>query len=290
MGFGCSNRQDESLGLYPLKGPVSEKGYQVILATTDLGKGSNRFAFVLISSQGFVRAMPVDVSIFELNAPLEIGTYEAYPVEWGVQNRIMYVTNVVFTSKGKWNATIEFEHNQSNQRAEVSFEVQEKPRSPMVGEVAPVVNSKTLDDVDDMSELSTGTISQPELYRHSIAKVLKSDRPSVITFSSPAFCRNEVCGPQVEVIAELYDYKKEEAFFIHSEVYDNPEEIQGNLEVARFSEALFEWGLSSLQWTFIVGCDGHVFNRFQGFVALGELTEALNDLIGKYESGTLCLS
>ena len=98
--FGCSNRQDESLEIYPLKGPVSLRGYQAILATTDLGKGANRFAFVLTSSQGFVRVVAADVSIFQSDSPSEIRTYRADPFEWGVQNRIMYVANVEFPAKG----------------------------------------------------------------------------------------------------------------------------------------------------------------------------------------------
>ena len=154
--------------------------------------------------------------------------------------------------------------------------------------MAPVVNSKTLDDVDDMVELSTGTIVQPELYRYSIAKALQSGWPSVITFSSPAFCRNEVCGPQIEILAALYDERKKEAYFVHSEIYDNPEEIQGNLDAARFSDAFRQWGLSSLQWTFIAGCDGRVVDRFQGFTTLRELNDALDDLIQKEGSGGFC--
>ena len=287
--FACSDRGKNSVEVYPRKGPVSERGYQAILATTDLGEGSNRFAFVLTSSQGFVTAGPVYVSMFASDSPSKKRTYKANPVEWPDQNRIMYVANEIVFSRGKWNATIEFSHSQGKQLLEIPFEVRGKPRSPAVGELAPVVSSKTLDGVDDISELSTGTMAQLELYRYSIAEVLKSDRPSVITFSSPAFCRNEVCGPQVQVIAELYDQKKGSSFFVHSDVYENPEEIQGDLNVGRFSKPFLAWNLPTFQWTFIVGCDGRVLKRFQGFVAFEELSYALDNLLAKYESKTLCL-
>ena len=288
--FACSDWGKNSVDVYPRKGPVSERGYQAILATTDIAEGSNRFAFVLTSSQGFVMTGPVYVSIFELDSPLKKGTYKANSVEWPVQNRNMYVANLIAISKGKWNAVIEFPHNQGNQRVEIPFRVRDKPIAPGVGEFAPVVNSKTLDDVDDMSELSTGTIEQLELYRRSIAEVLQSDRPSVISFSSPAFCRNEVCGPQVQVIAELYDKKNGSVFFVHSDVYDNPKEIKGNLDVGRFSKAFLAWNLPTFQWTFIVGCDGRVLKRFQGFVGFEELANELDKLLTKYESETLCIT
>ena len=47
-----------------IKGPVSEDGVHAIFATPDLGVGKNRFAFVLVSDQGLIRAPTAAVSSF----------------------------------------------------------------------------------------------------------------------------------------------------------------------------------------------------------------------------------
>ena len=93
--------------------------------------------------------------------------------------------------------------------------------------------------------------------------------------ASPAFCTNAVCGPQVEVLQELKDRYKGQANFIHVDFYDNPEEIQGDLDRARLSPAVVEWGLPSTEWSFVIDGNGIVSARFEAFATLDELEQAL---------------
>ena len=82
-------------------------------------------------------------------------------------------------------------------------------------------------------------------------------------------------------MSELRDLHPEEANFIHVELYENPHEIQGDLSKAVLSDLVDEWGLSSIphwfneSWTFVLGQDGRIAQRFEGFATLEEMEAAL---------------
>ena len=128
------------------------------------------------------------------------------------------------------------------------------------------------------------------MYRYSLVETVNSGRPTVVTFTSPAFCRNEVCGPQVDILKEMYEELGRQAYFVHVEVYDNPEELQGDLDLARFSETFQKWNLPSLQWTFVVDCEGIISDRFEGFAPSRELRSALMKLRQNASASRHCFS
>ena len=103
----------------------------------------------------------------------------------------------------------------------------------------------------------------------------------------PAFCTSPTCGPQVETVKELKAAYQDRADFVHVEIYDLPEEIQGDLSKAQLSEAVDEWGLSSLphwfneSWVFILDDQGIVRHRFEGYATLTELEAALRETLGE---------
>ena len=132
-----------------------------------------------------------------------------------------------------------------------------------------------------MEELTTDPTPDPDLYQLTIAEAVITGRPTVIVFATPAFCFSPTCGPQVDTVSELKDLHPGEANFIHVELYDNPSEIQGDLRRARFHDLVDIWGLSSIpdwfneSWTFVLGADGRIAQRFEGFASLEELDAAL---------------
>ena len=104
-------------------------------------------------------------------------------------------------------------------------------------------------------------------------------RPLVVVFASPAFCTNAVCGPQIEVLQQLKDKYKGQANFIHVDFYENPHEIQGDLERAVISSVVREWRLPSIEWTFVIDRQGMITARFEAFATLNEVERAfLQDL------------
>jgi hypothetical protein len=114
---------------------------------------------------------------------------------------------------------------------------------------------------------------------------VENNLPSVIVFASPAFCTSPTCGPQVDAVSELREKHPGQANYIHVEIYDNPAEIQGNLDRAEIFSVVDDWGLTSIDdyfnesWTFIMDADGQIDDRFEGFATVDELEEALNKVI-----------
>jgi hypothetical protein len=145
--------------------------------------------------------------------------------------------------------------------------------------------NRTLADVANVRELTTGSFYDDELYRYSIADALQRKRPLIVVFASPAFCTNAVCGPQVEVVSDLRKRYEDEADFIHVDLYENPVEIQGDLAKAVETPVLREWGLVSQEWTYVVGSNGVVSARFENFVGEQELSSAIREAIESSQAG-----
>ena len=81
------------------------------------------------------------------------------------------------------------------------------------------------------------------------------------------------------MVKELKARNDDGVDFIHTEVYDNPHEIQGDLNRARIAPTLTEWNLPSEPWTFIVDRDGVLQAKFEGFATSQELEEALTSML-----------
>lgn len=276
----------ELAALEPVRGPVSADGLQAIFATPDLGVGEHRVAFALVSRTGLVDAPSATVQSFyapneeeegadsELGEPTQtaLALFRPFPlVERGV-----YSTRMSFDRPGRWalQAAVLGDDGMPK-RARIHFDVPERSLAPAPGSAAPRSDSKTAADVDSLSQLTTGSEPDADLYRLSIADALESGLPTVAVMASPAFCISAVCGPQVEVLSELKDEFAGQANFIHVDFYDNPAEIQGDLARAVVSPTVREWNLPSPEWTFIIDRDGAIADRFEGFAALEELRQSL---------------
>ena len=263
-----------------IKGPRSADGLQAILGTGDLGVGTNRVGFVLTSPDGIVTAPSAKVTPRYL--PPGGSEWQPRPPTmakfnpWPYGTRGLYTTELTFDGAGSWTVDIapDGQHGPSG-AARLDFEVRETPYAPAVGSPALKSRNKTIADVQTLDELTTGSLQDPDLYRTTIADAVASGSPTVVVFASPAYCVNAVCGPQLEVLQELKNRYKERANFIHVDFYDNPHEVQGDLESARLSPTVREWRLPSIEWTFVIDRQGIVSARFEAFVTIEELEEAL---------------
>ena len=262
-----------------LKSGFSDDGLQVILGTDDLGVGLNRFGFVLISTIGFVTEPAVTVSSrFIGDAATAGATMQTAPAElkpWPYGERGLYVAYLTFDRAGDWGIDIVVAGPESSRReAELVVNVAPATSAPAVGSPAIYSENKTVRDVESLAQLTTGSLQDPDLYQATIAEAISSDMPTVVVFASPAFCANEVCGPQLEVLQEVKDEFKGQGSFIHVDFYDNPDEIQGDLDKAQISPTVLEWGLPSIEWTFVIDRSGIVTARFEGFATLDEVRDA----------------
>jgi hypothetical protein len=250
-----------------------------ILGTTALRVGTQRVAFLLEGRTALVTEPTLEVTPTAADGMLGDSTTATFHL-WPFGTRGTYVTEMTFAEPGDWELSIT--GSQIDGIAVLPVAVAAETGVKDIGERAPFSNTKTLEDAaGDLSKISTHQRPDPDLYEFSIAESLFSGRPSVIVFASPAFCTSPTCGPEVDTIVELKDAHKGEADFIHVEIYDNPHEIQGDLTKAIFSPHVAAWGIDQTpdyrneSWVFVLGTDGKITHRFQGYATLGELEEAL---------------
>ncbi len=262
-----------------VEGPRSPEGLQAILGTGDLGVGVNRVGFVITSPDGFVVEPEVTVTTSYRTRPDSPGevkeTVQAELQPWPYGNRGLYVAQLEFDHAGDWGLDIAV----GERMVQLFFEVLDSPSAVAVGELAVASKTRIFADVESIEQLTTGSLGDPDFYQITLAEAVQSGDPTVVVFASPAFCTNAVCGPQVEVLQELKDEYAGQASFIHVDFYDNPDEIQGDLDRARISPVVLEWGLPSIEWTFVIDREGIVSDRFEGFATYAEVEDALKRVL-----------
>ena len=152
--------------------------------------------------------------------------------------------------------------------------VVENDSAPDVGDPAIASDTPTIASTRrDFAKLTTRTPPDESLLEYSIADSLRSRVPFVVTFSTPKFCSSRTCGPVVDVVEEVASrFEGGKTRFIHVEVY------KGNDPAKGFNRWMREWGLETEPWTFLVGADGKIVERYEGVVSVNELETALNEL------------
>ena len=264
----------------PIKGPVNENGYSLILATDDLSVGNHRIGFLALSQIGVVSVPSIEVSLYYFNPELgfvELETQlKALYREWPYGSRGLYTLQFNFMNQGKHLLVADISTESGLiQNVMISFNINANTIAPAVGQLAIKSDTKTYNSVDNPSQLTTGSNYNQDLYKYTLAEAIKRNRPVIVVFASPAFCVNAVCGPQVETLSLLADKFSIKADFVHVDLYEYPEKVQGDLSAAIISQAVREWRLPSNEWTFIIDEHGVIIERFQGFVTFDELETEL---------------
>lgn len=262
--------------------PAAQLPIEPILATTVLGVGEQRVAFLLTTSEGLVKAPEARVTSVYLGDGDAAGEEKQSLFHlWPFGVRGSYSTQLNFSLPGPWRLDISVDGPDGPAGTQIELNVAEETGVPEVGDIPPFSANKTVFTVDDLADLSTDFTPDLDLYQLTIPEAIISGKPTVIVFATPAFCTSPTCGPQVDTVSELKDLYRDEANFIHVELYDNPQEIQGDLDKAELNNLAHTWGFTSIphwfneSWTFVLGGDGRIAQRFEAFATLKELEEAL---------------
>ena len=253
----------------------------VILATTVLEPGPQRVAFLLTTGTGLVKESSVEFTPVYLpdNTPAEAIATDFN--EWPYGTRGTFAAEVNFDRSGSWRLDISAAGPDATGWGTVELEVLDASPVPALGTIAPLSENKTLGQYGDIALVTTDYSPDLGLYDLTIREAAENPLPSVVVFASPAFCTTATCGPQVDTVSELREKYGGQANFIHVEIYDNPDEIQGDLTRARIAPTVDEWGLTQIphyfneSWTFVLDPEGRVVQRFEGFATIIELEESL---------------
>ncbi len=266
----------------PVPGAPTE--VRAAIGAIDLAVGPSRFVFALIdpTSQP-IRIQKVEATFLFLEAtPVEtVAQQDVSFVQWPAGRAGAYVTNLTFEQPGRWGLVVSAVDEQGQAfRAQQGFVVRPQSASVGLGRAAPKSANKTAGDVEDLAEITIDPSPDPDLYQLTVADAIDSGRPTIVTFATPAFCQTATCGPQVSIVSNVKERHKDEANFIHIEVFDNPLEMDGDISKGRLAPLLEVWGLQIEPFTFVIDGEGIVASKFEGFVTEEELEEALVAVLG----------
>jgi hypothetical protein len=167
-------------------------------------------------------------------------------------------------------------------QAELHIQVTATTAAPEVGARAIASRTPTIASTHgDFARLTTRTPPDRALLRYSVADSITARKPFVLVFATPKFCTSRTCGPVVDVVeaVAMRFAGRSGIRFIHVEVYRDNDPGKG------FNTWFKQWHLTTEPWTFLVGGDGRIKQRFEGSVSVGELAAAVSSLLAK-EPGT----
>ncbi|HEX8086772.1 MAG TPA: hypothetical protein VF529_20965 [Solirubrobacteraceae bacterium] len=143
---------------------------------------------------------------------------------------------------------------------------------PDVGEKAIKVSTDTVASAaGNVESIDTRIPPLPDLHEKDLADVLGKE-PIVLAFATPQLCQTRVCGPVVDVVAEVKNEVGDGITFIHQEIYNDNDINKG------FRPQVGQWRLPTEPWTFLIDKSGTVVERFEGAVSVDELRAAVEKL------------
>ena len=156
------------------------------------------------------------------------------------------------------------------------FQVAATTPSPKIGSRALPSQSPTTGNARGVNPICTRTPAC-SMHEMTIAEALAAKKPLVLNFGTPRFCTSRTCGPVVDIVEEQKKRVGDKANFIHVEVFRNTEVA---LKPTGTSPTYAEWKLAVEPWTYFIGADGIVKDRWMGAMGSDELARAVDTLIG----------
>jgi hypothetical protein len=187
---------------------------------------------------------------------------------------VYVVPKVDFDRKGPWQAIAMLKGKEGLEVSRVTSSpvVGGFPQIPQVGERAPVVHTPTAADVGgDLAKIDT-RVPPDQMHEVDYADSV-GRKPVVLVFATPALCQSRVCGPVVDVAQQVADSHRDQADFIHMEIWNDNEIGKGpRSQVQAFN-------LESEPWTFLIDRNGIVRERIEGAYGVPELEAAMRSIV-----------
>jgi hypothetical protein len=268
------------------EGPILAPSVSIV------GKGKNRFAFALFDpSRKQIQGAQVAVYVAKGKDGKVYGPFPARSESLKVSPQFesqttasdpdaaksVYVAEVPIRSTGRWQiAALTRLDGRLLPTNRVQAEVGKDAGPPAVGEKAPKITTPTVDSVGGaIDKIDTRVPPLASLHDINFADVV-GKKPVVLLFATPQLCQSRVCGPVVDVEAEVQSKYKDKADFLHMEIYNDNKLEKG------FRRQVGTYRLPSEPWAFVIDRNGVVRDRFEGAFSVGELERA----VAKVTSGS----
>ena len=258
-----------------------ENDLSITLATQDICIGTNRFSFVATDSNGFFNDPKINIIFNNPEKNIEVKTqfkFENFPVSDLYPNNSsnlqgLYVSEVDFSEEGKWSFLVE-----NKKKKSYTLNVNNICKSIGIGQIAPKAITRTLNDTP-INKITTDSEPIKDFYKISIHNAFKNSKPTLILFSSPAFCTSPVCGPQIESMKLIHEKYGNSINIIHVDTYLNVQELKSDFKKRKINPVLKDWGIEEGQWTFLIDSNNLIVSKFENFVSEKELSHYIEQVI-----------
>ncbi len=262
----------------PVSGSAGSPALQIILVPSELIVGPNRFAVGLVDPQrGMITNAAVHFRYFDLSTP-STPTVEseadAIMEETPDGESTIYAQERTFARAGPWGVEVQARLSDGSTLVKrIGFQVVDHSSTLKPGDRVPALETRTYKDVNgNLHLLTSAPKPNPEFYRLSLAQALTNGKPTILLFSTPAFCQTRLCGPAYDIITHIQERFRDQFNFIHVEVYrglPNPAETKWELD-----PAMTAFGLHTEPWVYVID-KGVVTYRVEGLFTEAEVEQHL---------------
>jgi hypothetical protein len=263
------------------------RGPQAALATSVFTPGENRLGFGMIDdNQKFVYGEAAVYLAPSLKAPVQ-GPFLA-PLDSIVPQapfrsqttandtaaiKAVYYTRARFPQPGSWGAVVMLRRGGKLTASPVGLPVAKSSAIPNVGDRPPHISTPTVQSVGgDVKSIDTRV---PPDDMHAVDfKDVVGKRPVALLFATPQLCQSRVCGPVVDIEAQMEAKYGKQMTFIHQEVYKD------NVVEHGLRPQLTAFHLHTEPWLFVIGRNGRIAARLEGSFGVKEFDAAVRAGLG----------
>ncbi|HEV2786577.1 MAG TPA: hypothetical protein VGV67_09335, partial [Solirubrobacteraceae bacterium] len=147
-----------------------------------------------------------------------------------------------------------------------------RDRIPRVGERPPKITTDTVQSANGDIESIDTRLPPDDMHDVDFADVI-GKKPVALLIATPALCKSRVCGPVVDIAAQLKASYGDRVQFIHQEVYVDNEVSKG------LREPLRRLKLRTEPWLFVFDRSGRVSARLEGSFGFNAFERALQSAL-----------
>jgi len=259
-----------------------EPGGQVGLASSVFTPGRNRIAFGLIDDENkliygkaavYVAARPGDQAQGPFVAPADSlvteGRYRSQTAAAETDSiAAVYSADIPLEKPGQAAILVIVDVGGRQFGMATSINVQRRDPVVSVGDQVPDVATDTLASLGGNEELLCTREPIDDMHDTSLDEVV-GERPVALLMATPQLCQSRVCGPVVDIAAQLEQEYGDEVEFIHQEVFVDNDLNKG------LRQPLQAFGLPTEPWLFTIDRSGRVAARLEGSFGVTSFREAV---------------
>jgi hypothetical protein len=257
----------------PEPAPKSTAGLSLAVAMSEIVVGPSRFSLALLEGGRPVTADGVLLEFFTVQGSEATKQGEAVATLRSIDGvKGVYTARTKFDRPGAWGVQATLTRpGQASVSARTGFEVRPSGFAPLPGARAIMSRLPLATDTPNLADICS---AQPPCAMHALGvpEALALGKPLLLAFATPGYCTSQTCAPVLGEVQKVAEQRREQASFIHVEIYKDPR----NLVVA---DAVREWGLQSEPWVFLIDREGVIRDRIDGLTTADELDGVLGPVV-----------